>query len=87
MDLAAPFEHLTEQNAAALLASVYGIDAASLDRLDTERDDSFRVATANAEYVLKVAHPTDDPLYVNLQTAAMVSMCAVVQSSSVGVYE
>lgn len=71
MDLAAPFEHLTEQNAAALLASVYGIDAASLDRLDTERDDSFRVATANAEYVLKVAHPTDDPLYINLQTAAM----------------
>ncbi len=71
MDLAAPFEHLTEQNAAALLASVYGIDAASLDRLDTERDDSFRVATATAEYVLKVAHPTDDPLYINLQTAAM----------------
>lgn len=71
MQVAPPFEHLTEQSAAALLASVYGIDGASLERLDTERDDSFRVTTANAQYVLKVANPAEDALDINLQTAAL----------------
>ncbi len=71
MQVAPPFEHLTEQSAAALLASVYGIDGAGLERLDTERDDSFRVATATAQYVLKVASPAEDALDINLQTAAL----------------
>lgn len=70
-ELAEPFDRLTSAEASGILLDHYGIAAASLDRLDTERDDTFRVATAHATYVLKVAHPDDDPLYVNLQTAAM----------------
>ena len=71
LDLAEPFEHLTEDAARAIVRDVWGVEPTALSRLDTERDDSFRVTTAQAEYVLKVAHPADDPLYVNLQTAAL----------------
>lgn len=70
-DFAAPFERLAESEAAALLEQVYGIGPARLQRLDTERDDSFAVTTASGSFVLKVAHPDDDPLSVNLQSAAL----------------
>ena len=69
--LAEPFERLGLAEAGTLLDELYGIRGATLARLDTERDDSFRVTTASGEFVLKVAHPADDPLSVNLQTAAM----------------
>ena len=69
--LAEPFERLGLAEAAALLDELYAIRDAELTRLDTERDDSFRVTTASGDFVLKVAHPSDDPLSVNLQTAAM----------------
>jgi hydroxylysine kinase len=69
--LALPFEQLSLEAASALLAETWGIDHAQLERLDTERDDSFHVQSAAGEYVLKVAHPEDDPLAVNLQTAAL----------------
>ena len=71
VDLGEPFERLDEHDAADLLRLTFGVEAAQLDRLDTERDDTFRVRTAAGSYVLKVAHPDDDPLYVNMQTAAM----------------
>ncbi len=70
-EIAEPFEPLGDEDAAALLGELYGIRDATLTRLDTERDDTFRVTTASAEFVLKIAHPSDDPLSVNLQTAAM----------------
>ncbi|MGV8883854.1 MAG: phosphotransferase [Rhodoglobus sp.] len=70
-EFASPFERMTEAEASTLLAQTYGIDAIAVHRLDTERDDTFRIATATARYVLKVAHPDDDPLLTNLQTAAM----------------
>ena len=66
-----PFESLDEGGARRILESRWGLHADSLARLDTERDDSFRVTTSGADYLLKVAHPGDDPLYVNLQTAAL----------------
>lgn len=71
MDIAAPFERLGEDAAAAILARLWGLENPRLDRLDTERDDTFRVRSGQGEFVLKVAHPDDDPLYVNLQTAAL----------------
>ncbi len=71
MEFDQPFERLGEDAAAAILHETWGIDGATLARLDTERDDSFRVTTGGTDYLLKVAHPADDPLYVNLQTAAM----------------
>jgi len=71
MEFDQPFERLGEDAAAAILRETWGIEGATLTRLDTERDDSFRVSTGTTDYLLKVAHPADDPLYVNLQTAAM----------------
>lgn len=71
MEFGEPFESMTEERAAAVLAQTWGLHDVSLLRLDTERDDSFRVTAAGADYLLKVAHPADDPLEVNLQTAAL----------------
>lgn len=68
---AGSFERLDAGRAADLLAATWGIEDAALQRLETERDDSFRVDTDSGSFVLKVAHPDDDPLDVNLQTAAM----------------
>ncbi len=70
-EFAAPFEPLSTARAGLLLETTWGLPDATLTRLDTERDDTFRVTTVHGEFVLKVAHPDDDPLYVNLQTAAM----------------
>jgi len=75
-ELDAPFERLSECAAAALATEFWGIDVRGIDgggvtRLDTERDDSFRIRSDAGEFVLKVAHPADDPLLINLQTAAM----------------
>ena len=71
MEFAEPFESMSDARAAAVLSETWGISAESLSRLDTERDDSFRVTANGADYLLKVAHPADDPLTVNLQTAAL----------------
>ena len=71
MDIAQPFEPMTEERAAEVLAELWGIETRSLERLDTERDDSFHVRSGTGEFVLKVAHPDDDELLVNLQTAAL----------------
>jgi len=71
MEFDAPFEPLDEGGARVILESEWGLVPEKLTRLDTERDDSFRVETGGADYLLKLAHPADDPLYVNLQTAAL----------------
>ena len=70
-EFAGSFARLSPAQADEILAEHWGIAGAKLERLDTERDDSFQVTTGEREFVLKVAHPADDPLYVNLQTAAM----------------
>lgn len=68
--LAAPFTHLDAAEAADLLAELYGETPVALQRLVTERDDTFLVQGRDRA-VLKVAHPADDPAVVDLQTAAM----------------
>jgi len=70
-ELAGQFDRMTPTAATALLREHYGVVAVALERLDTERDDSFRVTTPEGYLVLKVAHPGDDPLVIDLQTAAM----------------
>jgi len=45
----------------------WGIDCSDLERLDTERDDTFRVG----EVLIKVAHPNDDPALIDMQSQAM----------------
>ncbi len=71
-DLVAPFARMTPAEATTLLAEHFGVAAARLERLNTERDDSFRAETATGETVLlKVAHPEDDPEVIAMQLAAM----------------
>lgn len=70
-ELTAPFERMTPGDAAGLLAERYGIRASSLEQLDTAKDDSFHVRGDGVDFLLKVAHPDDDPIDVNLQTAAV----------------
>lgn len=69
-ELTEPFARLTPAEASGLLVAHWGVESTGLERLDTERDDTFRVRGAR-EYVLKVAHPLDDAGYVGLQSEAM----------------
>jgi hydroxylysine kinase len=75
-DLVEPFGRMGAAEVSALLASEYGVAAVSLTLLDTERDDSYRVITVDGEFVLKVAHPADDPTVIDLQVAAVVHASA-----------
>ncbi len=68
--LAAPFTHLDAAAAADVLRLLYRITDVSLQRLTTERDDTFLVSNGDRA-VLKIAHPGDDPAFVDLQCAAL----------------
>ncbi len=57
--------------ASRILAERYGLNSTELTRLDTERDDSFRVTSGARQYSLKIAHPGDDPSVIDLQLAAL----------------
>ena len=57
--------------ATALLREHFALEPVALELLDTERDDSFRVTTVEGYFVLKVAHPADDPAVIEMQGAAM----------------
>jgi Ser/Thr protein kinase RdoA (MazF antagonist) len=74
-EMAAPFERISEVDAATLASRLWGITPERAHRVDTERDDTFRLETgaetANASYALKIAHPADDPAMIDLQTAAI----------------
>lgn len=70
--LVAPFAGIDEERALATLGTHWGVTDARLERMDTERDDTFRVRRAGApDLLLKVAHPDDDPAVVDLQNAAL----------------
>lgn len=70
-DLAAPFDPVEPEAARAALADTWGLDATALERLDTERDDTFRATTARGDVLLKIAHPADDPAVIDFQVRAM----------------
>jgi hydroxylysine kinase len=69
--LMAPFEPLAEADVAGALRTHWGIEPRALERLDSERDDTFRVATSGAAVLFKVAHPGDGPGLVELQALAL----------------
>ena len=62
---------LSESDALRVVADSYGLDAISAERLETERDDSFAIQTLDARFVLKVAHPADEPADLDFQTRAL----------------
>jgi Ser/Thr protein kinase RdoA (MazF antagonist) len=78
-ELSAPFERATDADAATLVRRHWGLTPARANRVDSERDDTFHVEvdaspgaeTPDAGYALKIAHPADDPVAIDLQTAAI----------------
>jgi len=83
MDAAHPIDglraasSLPESLAQHLAAEHYGL-AATVHRLDSERDQNFRLRTPDGrEYVLKIANPSEDRAVTNLQTEALVQLAAV----------
>ncbi len=70
-ELAAPLERATDTDAAAIVRRHWGLDAERAHRVDTERDDTFELETADGSFALKLAHPDDAPALIDLQTAAI----------------
>lgn len=75
--LVEPFERMPPAEASRILTELYGLPAAELEPLPTERDDSFRVAAGGQHFSLKIAHPSDDHAVIEMQLAAMVHAAAV----------
>ncbi len=67
----AAFERITPDDALAIGRDVFGLDVRTVARLETERDDTFRLRTAGRDLVLKVAHPADSAVSIDLQTRAL----------------
>jgi Ser/Thr protein kinase RdoA (MazF antagonist) len=67
----ASFDRIGEADAIAVATGVFGVEATSAERLDTERDDTFRLVTPRGSLVLKVAHPADAAEDLDFQTAAL----------------
>ena len=66
------FEHLGEDDAIAIAGEKFAIEASSAERLNTERDDSFRLVSGDRPVaVLKVAHPADSWDAIDLQLRAL----------------
>ena len=66
-----PFESISPERASSVLLEDFAVNVLALERLDSERDDSFHVTATTGHFVLKVAHPDDDPAVIDLQLAAM----------------
>jgi hydroxylysine kinase len=65
-----------EARAQALAAEYYGLPTTAR-RLDSERDQNFRLRTPDGrDYVLKIANPAEDRPVTNLQTAALLHLAA-----------
>jgi hydroxylysine kinase len=65
------FERIGEDEAISIASLGFGVTASSAERLDTERDDSFRLVTDHGDRVLKVAHPADDTAVIGAQLRAL----------------
>jgi Ser/Thr protein kinase RdoA (MazF antagonist) len=73
-DLVEPFERVSPEAIATALRDDYALDVHALIRLDTERDDTFRVDHAGGVVLVKVAHPGDSPQLLALQHAALATV-------------
>ena len=73
--LVAPFTAVDAERVATLLRATHTLEAVSLERLATERDDTFRVRTADGlTVVAKLAHPLDDPRVLADQVAVLAGL-------------
>jgi hydroxylysine kinase len=66
------FDHLDADAALAIAGEWFGVEATTAERLNTERDDSFRLSSPHrGDVVLKVAHPADSRAAIELQLGAL----------------
>jgi hydroxylysine kinase len=65
------FERIAPSTAIDIARDIFGLDVRTVARMETERDDSFRLRTASGDLLLKVAHPADSAAAVDLQTRAL----------------
>lgn len=75
--LTAPFAAVGPERAAALLADTHGLAVDAIERLATERDDTFRVRAGERMLVAKLAHPLDDPRVVADQLAVLEGLARI----------
>jgi Ser/Thr protein kinase RdoA (MazF antagonist) len=71
LPLTAPFTALHANEAAQVLVGTHGLDITRIERLATERDDTFLVQTAHTQVVAKFAHPLDDARVVHDQVTVL----------------
>lgn len=71
LPLTAEFVPLSDQRAAQLLEQTHALEVQQLDRLATERDDTFRAHTPRGVVVAKFAHPLDDPAALHDQVVVL----------------
>lgn len=69
--LTAPFTPLDGERVDGLVREHFSLRPESIDRLATERDDTFRVRAGGQTLVIKVAHPADDPVAIAEQLAVL----------------
>ncbi|HVH83768.1 MAG TPA: phosphotransferase [Steroidobacteraceae bacterium] len=70
--MVAPPRPVPLERALALVRESYGLEPQSTARLTGERDENFRLTAAgDAEYVLKIANPAENPAETDFQTAAL----------------
>jgi Ser/Thr protein kinase RdoA (MazF antagonist) len=62
---------LGEADAIEIAADHYELVVVQATRLDTERDDTFRLDAAGGTFVLKIAHPADTRQALDLETQAV----------------
>lgn len=65
------FPRLAEDDVRELLARSWGITDCRLSTFGSERDDTLRVSSTTGDYVVKVAHPLDDPGRLGRQLSLM----------------
>jgi hydroxylysine kinase len=65
------FERIAPDGAISIARDVFGLDVLTVARLETERDDTFRLRTRGRDLVLKVSHPADSATAIDLQTSAL----------------
>lgn len=69
--LVAPFTAVEPERASTLLAQSHGLEVERIERLATERDDTFRVRAGGRTLVAKLAHPLDDERVLTDQLAVL----------------
>ena len=71
LSLRIPSDRISEKHVIDFVSASYGLDG-SLQRLGGEKDDNFVLTTSHgAPYLVKIAHPHEDPNVVSLQTSVL----------------